>query len=388
MSGIAAVQARIAGIQAMIGDLAGPAGRAAGAPSAPARTGAVAATGSAATASPATASAPSAGAATTTTTASTSAGGFSELLAGLVEGGAAARTAAPAAVAATAKTSGASRGSSVTGADLVAQAREHLGVPYRWGGTDPKTGFDCSGLVQHAFKELGIDVPRVAKDQMKIGRAVPGLAAARPGDLVVLDGGGHIGIYVGDGKMVHAPHKGDVVKISSVWETPTAIRRVLGEGGSTQGTSGAPAAPALDAGAARPSAIRSDVSSAVARYEPLFAAATQKHGLPAGLLAAVAQQESGGNPSAVSPAGARGLMQFMPATARGLGVDPMDPASAVDGAGKLFAQHLRRYDGSIPLALAAYNAGPGAVDRYDGVPPFKETQQYVKKITAALGIAA
>ncbi|MEJ5867326.1 transglycosylase SLT domain-containing protein [Pseudokineococcus sp. 5B2Z-1] len=371
MSGIAAVQSRIAGIQSMIADLAPATARPASSWAPATAAGAASSTAGAGAA---------AGAGATTTSAS---GGFSDLLAGLVEGGSATRAGAAAP----------SRGGA-SGDDVVAAARRYLGVPYRWGGTDPATGLDCSGLVQRVYQDLGVQLPRVAKDQGTVGAPVPDLASARPGDLVVLDGGGHIGIYVGDGKMLHAPHKGDVVKISAVWETPTAIRRVLGEGGSTAGTTGAAhaagagGATTLDAGAARPSAIRSAVSADVRRFEPLFAAATERYGLPAGLLAAVAQQESGGNASAVSPAGARGLMQFMPATARGLGVDPMDPASAVDGAGRLLRQHLDRYDGSVPLALAAYNAGPGAVARYDGVPPYRETQQYVKKITAALGLAA
>ncbi|WP_298802638.1 transglycosylase SLT domain-containing protein [uncultured Pseudokineococcus sp.] len=379
MSGIAAVQSRIAGIQSMIADLAPSAARSAAAGGWALGTTTGTTAGAATTASGRTPAAPAGATATTA-----GAGGFSDLLAGLVEGGPAARTAGA---------SPSARGGA-SGDDVVAAARKYLGVPYRWGGTDPATGLDCSGLVQRVYQDLGVQLPRVAKDQGTVGAPVPDLASARPGDLVVLDGGGHIGIYVGDGKMLHAPHKGDVVKISTVWETPTAIRRVLGEGGSTAGTTGAAHAAgaggttALDAGAARPSAIRSAVSADVRRYEPLLAAATERYGLPAGLLAAVAQQESGGNPSAVSPAGARGLMQLMPATARGLGVDPMDPASAVDGAGRLLRQHLDRYDGSVPLALAAYNAGPGAVARYDGVPPYRETQQYVKKITAALGLAA
>jgi soluble lytic murein transglycosylase-like protein len=114
-------------------------------------------------------------------------------------------------------------------------------------------------------------------------------------------------------------------------------------------------------------------------YADLFNAAAAKYGLPAGLLAAVARAESGFNPSARSPAGALGLMQFMPATASGMGVNPMDPASAIDGAARYLRQNLDRF-GSIPLALAAYNAGPGAVAQYGGIPPYAETQTYVSRV--------
>ena len=126
------------------------------------------------------------------------------------------------------------------------------------------------------------------------------------------------------------------------------------------------------------------ISAAVRRYEPLFAQATARYGLPPGLLAAVAQVESAGNASAVSHAGAQGLMQLMPATAKGLGVNALDPAQAVDGAARLLKGHLGSF-GSLELALAAYNAGPGAVRRYDGVPPYAETQSYVRKVGALLG---
>jgi hypothetical protein len=114
-------------------------------------------------------------------------------------------------------------------------------------------------------------------------------------------------------------------------------------------------------------------------FADLFNAAGAKYGLPPGLLAAVARAESGFNPSARSPAGAVGLMQFMPGTASGLGVNPLDPASAVDGAARYLRQNLDRF-GSIPLALAAYNAGPGNVSKYGGIPPFAETQTYVSRV--------
>lgn len=120
-------------------------------------------------------------------------------------------------------------------------------------------------------------------------------------------------------------------------------------------------------------------------YAELFQAAGAKYGVDPRLLAAVAKQESSYNPNAVSAAGAKGLMQLMPATARSLGVsDPLDPEQAVTGAAKLLRDLLREF-GSTELALAAYNAGPGAVKRYDGIPPYSETQNYVKRIMADLG---
>jgi soluble lytic murein transglycosylase-like protein len=106
------------------------------------------------------------------------------------------------------------------------------------------------------------------------------------------------------------------------------------------------------------------------------------------VLSAVAKQESGYKANAVSPAGAQGLMQLMPGTAKGLGVhNSFDPAQAVDGAARMLRDLTHRF-GSTPLALAAYNAGPGAVMKYDGIPPYAETQRYVKNIMSMLGHAA
>jgi soluble lytic murein transglycosylase-like protein len=122
-------------------------------------------------------------------------------------------------------------------------------------------------------------------------------------------------------------------------------------------------------------------------YADLFESAGAAHGIAPRLLAAVAKVESGFNPSAVSSAGARGLMQFMPATAAGMNVNPMDPASAVDGAARLLRGHLERF-GSMDLALAAYNAGGGAVSRAGGIPPYPETQAYVRKVLALAGGAS
>ncbi|MEZ0493737.1 NlpC/P60 family protein [Kineococcus sp. TBRC 1896] len=360
MSGIAEVQARIADIEARIAQFAGT------------------------TARPLTTTA-----ARVAATPSQASGGFADVLAGT---GPAASGVLSRGVRALSESV---LGETGTGRRLLAVAEQFKGVPYRWGGTTPD-GFDCSGLIQYAGKQLGLSLPRTAAQQATVGTAVPSLDKARPGDLVVLENGHHIGIYVGDGQMLHAPKTGDVVKISKVWETPMTIRR-LGAGAAATAAgvgvaatllSGLGGAPATDASSyVRPASLSAGVSAKSAPYESAFTAAETTYGLPAGLLRAVAKQESGFDPTARSRAGATGLMQFMPATARGLGIDPTDPFASIDAAGRYLAGHLKTF-GSVSLALAAYNAGAGNVKKYGGIPPFAETQNYVKKITADLGSPA
>lgn len=132
-----------------------------------------------------------------------------------------------AAVAATAPSGSTATGSA---ASVITEAKTYLGVPYVWGGTNPATGLDCSGLTQLVFGHAGVDLPRVSWEQAKAGTAVNGLANARPGDLLAFDSPvDHVAIYLGDNKMIHAPKPGKSVEISEVYETPTAIRRVLPE---------------------------------------------------------------------------------------------------------------------------------------------------------------
>ncbi|TYP86293.1 lytic transglycosylase domain-containing protein [Blastococcus xanthinilyticus] len=252
---------------------------------------------------------------------------------------------------------------------VVSEAQKYLGVPYLWGGTDPAKGLDCSGFTKLVFGNLGIELPRTSSQQATAGKAVASLDAARPGDLVFFDhssaraGIDHVGIYIGNGQMVAAPQAGETVKVQAVGN-PSVIRRVLPEQAAA---TAAPAAGAALAGVP---------------YADLFTRAASRHGVDASLLAAVAKQESGFNPSAVSPAGAQGLMQFMPATARGLGVNAMDPGSAIDGAAQYLSSLTRQF-GSTQLGLAAYNAGPGTVSRYGGIPPYPETQNYVRSVMSA-----
>jgi len=290
--------------------------------------------------------------------------------------------------------------STVDGERVVATAKKYLGIPYRWGGTDPSTGLDCSGLVQLVYKELGYDLPRVSRDQATAGTPVASLAEARPGDLVAFGSPvRHIGIYVGDGRFLEAPRTGDVVKISPMRDDVTAIRRILPDRGESptaadalsrlgfrSRTDGVAAidlrSPRTPTTGSAPTGVDGPLPEGVP-YRDIFESAAAANGIPSRLLAALAKEESGYRNDAVSSAGALGIMQFMPTTARGMGIDPLDPAQAINGAARYIRAQIDRF-GSTDLAVAAYNAGPAAVARAGGVPPYTETRNAIRKVNAII----
>ena len=135
-----------------------------------------------------------------------------------------------------------------------------------------------------------------------------------------------------------------------------------------------PSATATSAGIGGDTPFGAEIDAAAARY-----------GIDPALLKGLIRQESGFDPAARSGAGAMGLTQLMPGTAAALGVDPTDPAQAIDGGARYLKQQLDRFGGDAAKALAAYNAGPAAVAKYGGVPPYGETQNYVTSVLAFAG---
>ena len=117
------------------------------------------------------------------------------------------------------------------------------------------------------------------------------------------------------------------------------------------------------------------------KYEPIISAASKRHGVSTHLLNAIIKVESDYNPRAVSRKGAKGLMQIMPETMEALNItNVFDPWENIMGGARYFKQLFNRYEGKLPLALAAYNAGPAVVDRFGSIPPFRETEAYVEKV--------
>lgn len=116
---------------------------------------------------------------------------------------------------------------STSSSSIVETGKKYLGVPYVWGGTNPSVGLDCSGFTQLVFRQHGINLPRVARAQAKVGTRINSLAEAQPGDLVGMRNGSHIAIYAGDGKILHSPRPGETVSIRSLtsYDDIDVIRR-------------------------------------------------------------------------------------------------------------------------------------------------------------------
>lgn len=283
-------------------------------------------------------------------------------------------------------------GAGVTGQDVVQEAESLEGTPYVWGGTTP-AGFDCSGFTQYVYAQLGIALPRTSEEQATVGSPVSSLADAQPGDLVFFAGSdgtasspGHVGIYVGNGEMIDAPYTGTTVQVQPVSSAGpvVAIRQVLPEEAGGDDASSLTVAEEPNASSSGSSVI-GNVTVPDA-YASTVEQAAASNGIPASLLAALLNQESGFNPSAVSSAGAEGIAQFMPSTAAGMGIDPFDPTEAIDGAAQLLGSYAQQF-GSFADALAAYNAGPGAVEEYGGIPPYAQTEAYVSDVLAQAGLS-
>ena len=160
----------------------------------------------------------------------------------------------------------------------------------------------------------------------------------------------------------------------------TSATPASGAGASSSGSPTAFAA-ALQAASAQSPQGASSLSSASSPYDALIEQAAQRNGVDPAILHGLIQQESGFDPSSTSGTGAAGLCQLMPSTAASLGVtNPLDPAQSIDAGARYLKSQLDAFGGNPSLALAAYNAGPGAVQRYGGVPPYAETQDYVQKV--------
>lgn len=230
---------------------------------------------------------------------------------------------------------------------FVEKVRSYIGVPYVWGGTNPKTGLDCSGLVQTAAREVGVTLPRVTYDQQHSGVEVDGIKNAKPGDLLILRNSGHVAVYVGNGKAIHAPRPGKTVTEANVSDLGpiVTIRRVMRSAGDVPG---APT-PAVNAASAP------DTTKATSRVTPPVEE-SDKTNAPTGVTANAAFQDNG---SAVAPSAnavAAGLVSLLGA----LGNAALPQNNAVLGAANRGAANPGNPSADLAAALVGALSGAGA----------------------------
>ena len=241
--------------------------------------------------------------------ASTSAASFATAL-----DGATATTGPSAATAVSGTTTGAG---GVTGDDVLGAALRYQGTPYVLGG-ESRSGIDCSGLVQASFKDLGVAVPRLVHEQQTIGQEVGSLKDAKPGDLIVLNGGDHIAIYAGDGKVVHAPYAGRTVSLQKAWFDDAdivTIRRVVPATGDA-----AVAGAAGAAGASATAGTSSALSAATAGATGVSDATTARAAAMLG-MSGMSGMSGTGSGSSAAGASLTGLLSSF-------GVSGASPASS------------------------------------------------------------
>jgi len=257
------------------------------------------------------------------------------------------------------------------GKEIIQKAESYLNTPYVWGGESPE-GFDCSGLVQYVYKQFGIELGRTTYDQIDEGVSIP-KQNLQPGDLVFFGDNAsspsHVGIYAGGDEFIESPHTGASVRISNLDNRSDYVgaRRVIS---------------AQDTGDVIETSS-SENSTYSGKYSSYINSAASKYGIPAALIAAVIENESGWtNPSANS-AGAIGIMQVTKGSAEDSGygnANLQDIQTNIMAGSAELARDLQAFDGNLTEAIAAYNAGIGAVQKYGGIPPYSETQNYVPKV--------
>lgn len=278
-------------------------------------------------------------------------------------------------------------------AGLLEKARQYL-------GTQEYIGL-CQAFVERATKgREGIYASAAEAWEKQQDKAQTDFSKIKPGDVIYFSPSesnnwyGHTGIYGGGNKFISATYNGIKELDLNDWMKSTGQKLLgfisEGEGGGTPagwvqqkveevGSMVAPKAYA-DSGVSSPSYVQGTPNW----VQPIIAKAAKRHNIPSIMLSALLKKESGFNPNARSPVGATGIAQFMPATAEELGIDPNDPEQAIDGAARYLRQQWDKF-GKPDLALAAYNSGAGNVQSFGGIPPFKETKDYVKQIMEMAG---